>query len=164
MLDDYSLRLLAEIGIEIDPLPRSVARPAGSAGASAQPAQQTATAAAAPAPAQADIGIVCATASRAKLVGDLGKALRSARIRSALIGIDAADVIATMRGVLVLGEALARRLGAQLPAQRQTAIEWVIVGEPDELARNPHAKRALWGEIKRLSRSLAPHHDGASRH
>ena len=162
MLDDYSLRLLAEIGIEIH-LPQTVAARSAAGTVTADAAQGDALAPAAAAAGEAEVGIVCTSSSRTRLVEHLVMALRSARMRSTRMDLDAAG-IAGMRGVVVFGEALARRLGAQLPAQRQAAIEWVVTGEPDELACSARAKRALWGEIKRLSRQLASNQIGGARH
>ncbi|MCB1571249.1 MAG: hypothetical protein KDI72_09475, partial [Xanthomonadales bacterium] len=59
------------------------------------------------------------------------------------------------RGLIVLGERLARELGAALPAQRQNEIAWVVAAAATTLAGDAAAKQALWGEIKRLARQFA---------
>jgi len=58
---------------------------------------------------------------------------------------------------LVLGEHLARVLGAELPttAQQQAAI--VVVAAPSALRGDAMAKRLLWQALKPLKRRLAAH-------
>lgn len=147
MLDDHGLRLLAEIGIDVY-LPRRAA--------TAPAAQVDAAPASAPAAAAAPgVAFVCAREGRGNLRGHVLLALRAAGLR--IVEGDAAELAAggDVAGVVVLGEALARSLGAGLPAQRHAGLEWVIAGEPAALARGVAPKRALWGEIKRLARILA---------
>ena len=55
----------------------------------------------------------------------------------------------------MFGAALAREIGAAVPAERQKSIGWVGVAEPAEIAGNVAAKRALWSELKRLAHALA---------
>jgi len=163
MLDEYSLRLLAEIGVDVY-LPRTAAPEAGHVVAPADMPRAQIVPDAKRVDRPIEVGIVSASSQRTKLLAHVGIALRFARIRSAVTDVDAVDTIASMHGVVVLGETLARTLGAQLPAQRQDGIEWVVAGEPDALACSAIAKRALWGEIKRLSRAFAPPaNDGGAR-
>ena len=167
MLDDYSLRLLAEIGIDVyvpradvekhnsvQAAPAAVQSPASSAGA-------TAAVASAAAPAFAEYLILGAVESQSRLCGELLRSLRMAGLNAAAVDLGRADAIAKARGLVVLGESLARSLGADMPAQRQNEITWIVSHAPDTLARNADAKRALWGEIKRLSRSQAMRPRGA---
>lgn len=161
MFDDYSLRLLAEIGVDVY-VPRAASSRAVDA-----PAAATANAPAIAPVVSVDLRIIVAIvgtpSQRIKLLGQVGQALRFARVHAALTDAGDLDAIASMRGLVVLGDALARTLGSGLPTQRQGEIEWVIASEPDTLARSAAAKRALWGEIKRLSRALAvPAISGAS--
>ena len=162
MLDDYSLRLLAEIGIDVyvprveaagianEPAAHSVAashesRAAGSA--------ERVTQINAAKPAQ--FLIVCAQDRDSRVIGDLLRGLRMARLDAAIADVGQVEIIAAARGLLILGESLARTLGADIPAQRQNEIGWIISSEPAVLAKSAVAKRSLWGEIKRLSRAQA---------
>lgn len=165
MLDDYSLRLLAEIGIDVY-VPRAQAgnsTPVQAAPAAISPrapvALASATAATPEATAFADVLILGASSSHGRLCEELLRSVRMARLSAAMGDPGQADAIARARGLLVLGEQLARSLGADMPAQRQNEITWIVSHDPDTLARSADAKRALWGEIKRLSRSQAarPH-------
>ena len=144
MLDDYSLRLLAEIGVEVY-VPRAAA--ATVVDAALPTAALTADA--------AGVAFVCPRDEGGRLRGHVLLALRAAGLR--VLDGDDVDLAGDrgIAGVVVLGEALARSLGAGLPAPRHAELEWVISGEPAALARGAAPKRALWGEIKRLARILA---------
>lgn len=161
MFDDYSLRLLAEIGVDVY-VPRTASARAVVGRAAATACAQV-IAPAVSANVQIIVAIVGTPSQRIKLLDQVGLALRFARVHAALTDAHDLDAIASMRGLVVLGDSLARTLGNGLPTQRQVDIEWVIASEPDMLARSAAAKRALWGEIKRLSRALAvPASNGAS--
>lgn len=166
MLDDYSLRLLAEMGIDVY-VPR-----AELAGLALQPrvevpvrsdlpAGPVTTALAAErgqrmdAAAATDFLIVCPRERDSRLPDDLLRALRMAGVDAAIAEVGQVGIIAAACGLLILGESLARALGADMPAQRQNEIAWIVTNEPDVLAQSAAAKRALWGEIKRLSRAQA---------
>lgn len=153
MLDEYGLRLLAEMGIEVH-LPRlargmvpeaenaGAAEPVGSLGEPAAGRHG------------ADLLIIGAGDTPGRLVDDLLRAFRLVGLRPALSGAADAAALADARGLVVLGEALARRLGADMPAQRHQAIQWIVASEATALATSAAAKRSLWGEMKRLSRTL----------
>jgi hypothetical protein len=155
MLDEYGLRLLAEIGIDVY-LPRAVA--------GGQPASHAPTNAQAPALPEAAIRHDSVAASAILIVGhesaparfltDLQRACRLAGL-SARTGACGVETIADARGLIVLGERLARDLGAAMPAQRQNEIAWVVAGAATTLVADAAAKQALWGEIKRLARQFA---------
>lgn len=166
MLDDYSLRLLAEIGIDVyvpraeaatvvdntvvDVPARSDLSPGSGAGASAvAQAPQTKGVA------TAGFLIVCAQDRDSRLPADLLRCLRMAGLDAAIANGGQIESIAAAHGLLILGESLARTLGADMPAQRQNEIAWIVSNEPAVLAKSATAKRALWGEIKRLSRAQA---------
>ena len=112
-------------------------------------------------PARAEFLILGAIDSQKRLCVELLRSLRMARLNAALVDTSQTDAIAQARGLLVLGQPLARSLGADMPAQRQNEIIWIVSHDPDTLAKNANAKRALWGEIKRLSRSQANRPHGA---
>ena len=158
MLDDYSLRLLAEIGIDVY-VPRTASasghdEPTSVANSFAAGAS-TATAFPHGSAESAGILILCGPSDDGRLRQDLLRALRMARLDAAIADAATPAAIAGARGLVVLGEALARRIGADLPAQRQNEIVWVVARELPALSQDAGAKRALWGEFKRLSRSLA---------
>lgn len=136
MLDDYGLRLLAEIGIDVY-VPRAM--PVAAAVPSRAPR----------------VVVACAPAGRTRFVDDIERALRSVGLQVQRHDGAATEALAAAAAVVVFGGDLARTLGAHLPAQRQRELEWVIVAEADVLARDALAKRALWGEIKRLARACS---------
>lgn len=166
MLDEYSLRLLAEIGIDVY-VPRAEAAALAHlpiADAPARSDMQSGSAAVAHAVEQvlrtgsaatANFLIVCARDRDSRLPDDLLRCLRMAGLDAAIVGAGQIESIASAHGLLILGEALARSLGADMPAQRQNEVAWVVSSEPAVLAKSATAKRALWGEIKRLSRAQA---------
>lgn len=164
MLDDYSLRLLAEIGIDVyvpraeaaalarmpiaDAPARSDVQPGSAAGAFAVKRVPRTDAAA-----TAGILIVCEQHRDSRLPADLLRCLRMAGLDAAIADAGQVESISAAHGLLILGESLARTLGADMPAQRQNEIAWVVSNEPAVLAQSATAKRALWGEIKRLARA-----------
>ena len=152
MLDDYSLRLLAEIGVDVY-LPRGAAN-ASSARASADEVTGS-SAATGVADVRAGVAFYRSGDERGVLCSHVLLALRTAGLR--VIEGEGSDLAgeAGIAAVVVLGEARARAIGAGLPAQRHGALEWVIAGEAAALARGATPKRALWGEIKRLARIVA---------
>ena len=166
MLDDYSLRLLAEIGIEVYVPRTAVAAPAvQSAAHQAHDKPQAGVAAGsslppAPAAGASTIRIVCSEARQGRLLDDLLRGLRMAGLDAAMADISRLEAVAAARGLLILGETLMRMLGAGIPAQRQNEMDWIISSEPAVLAGSAEAKRSLWGEIKRLSRAQAKHRAG----
>ncbi|HEY0179567.1 MAG TPA: hypothetical protein VGC30_08030 [Dokdonella sp.] len=155
MLDDASLTRLAEIGIDVY-LPRG-------APAAAIPAQPRAAApdASAPTAARAAAVLIVAetSAARGPLDGVL-RALRYAQVDGELAPAPDDTALAAARGLVIFGEARARRIGAGLPAPRQQQIAWVVAAEVAALAGDARAKRALWSELKRLVRAAR---DGGSR-
>lgn len=149
MLDEYGLRLLAEIGVDVY-APRSAAAPAA---ASADQAVKAAMAESTVAGRDADVLILGSKAGSSRLLGDLQRAFRFAGLRAGLAAAGDDAVLNDASSLVVLGESLARELGARMPAQRHKAINWIITSEPQALAASAAAKQGLWGEIKRLSRS-----------
>lgn len=163
MLDDYSLRLLAEIGIDVY-VPRAEVVAIANAPVAHQLAAgneraTTSVAATVERVPQRDVAIhaefliVCTEDRENRLLGDLLRGLRMAGLNAAIVDIGQVGIIAAARGLLILGESLVRALGADIPAQRQNEIAWIISSELTVLAQSAAAKRSLWGEIKRLSRA-----------
>lgn len=145
MLDDYGLRLLAEIGVDVY-VPRTSSAVAPSASAAAHVAT----------PAEAAVVVVAGTsAARERLVETIEYALRTVGLEPRRDDGTNDDALAAAAAVLALGSDRARAVGARLTAQRQGELEWVVAAAVDELACDPAAKRALWGEIKRLARTCA---------
>ena len=62
-------------------------------------------------------------------------------------------------GLVVLGEAHARNLSSGLDSAEQGRLHWVIGAHAQDLMSSVEARRALWGELKRISRLLVtrPH-------
>lgn len=153
MLDDYSLRLLAEIGIDVY-LPRGAATPAAHDAVLESTRAKTSLLDNASVSRHAEVAIVAAPGQREKLLTGLAGSLRFAGVQVKILDVDARNEVARMGGVVVLGESHARTLGSALDAAQHAALEWVIAAEPDAIARSADAKRALWGEIKRISRKI----------
>ncbi|MEP7044297.1 MAG: hypothetical protein ABI843_14635 [Dokdonella sp.] len=155
MLDEASRARLAEMGIDVY-LPR--AQP-GRAAAQPEPTQSQAASSSATsmqAPTARVLLLTEAPSARARaLAADVVRALKFARIEAAEAAAADAAGIAIASGLVLFGDALARKVGAVLPAQRQREIGWVVTDELALLARDVKGKRALWSELKRLVRELA---------
>lgn len=162
-------RRLAEMGIDRYVLRRS-AQP--DAAASADPAADrdappiTAgalprAASTDPAPRVAAVLLIADAAGPDALIEDIGRGLDRLRVTWSRAGAGDADTLTAAVGFVVLGEPLARQVAASLPTDRLGSCEWVIADPVGDLARAAAAKRALWGELKRLARSLAARHGGA---
>ena len=152
MLDEYGLRLLAEIGVDVY-APRPVANSAASVPEPAAspvrvPAVQSSNST------HVDVLILGSAGSASRMLEDLLRAFRSVKLRAELSSVVNAGNLADVRSLVVLGESLARTLGAEMPAQRHKEINWIFTSEPGVLVASATAKQGLWGEIKRLSRSL----------
>lgn len=89
------------------------------------------------------------------LLADVMRTLKFARVACAYAGTRDETALSTAAGLVMFGEAQAREVGALIPAQRQREIGWVVSAEPQTLAKNAHAKRALWSELRRMTRALA---------
>lgn len=137
------LRRLAEMGVDVY-LPRAERRGgiAESAPAVASP------------PAAARVLVLAADAAPARLLADVVRALRLARIEAVEADPSDTAALAAAAGLVLFGDAPVRAAGAALPAQRQREIGWVATREPEALARDASAKRALWSELRRLARLL----------
>jgi len=164
MLDEASRVRLAEMGIDVY-LPR--AQPAAPVPLASTALPQATSSESAPRaadrPAAASIVLLAGPVStRARaLPADVVRALKFARV--AAVEADAGDeaALASAAGLVLFGDALARTVGAVLPAQRQREIGWVVTGELSVLARDAQGKRALWSELRRLVRKISS--DGGSR-
>lgn len=166
MLDETSLRRLAEMGIDVY-LPRQAGPAAAWLPAVEVEAAATLSARSSAHDVSADAPVRSATADHAgvlllaetgaagPLLRDVQRALRFARIDSGLAASDDEAALGAAAGLIVFGDAQARAVGAVLPAQRQRAIAWVVSAELAALSRDAQAKRALWSELKRLVRALA---------
>jgi hypothetical protein len=164
MLDEASRVRLAEMGIDVY-LPR--AQPAASAPSASPALPQAASNERAP---RTTAGVSAASivllagsvSTRARaLPGDVVRALKFAKVDA--VEADAGDeaALASAAGLVLFGDALARTVGAVLPAQRQREIVWVVTGELSALAGDAQGKRALWSELRRLVKKISS--DGASR-
>jgi hypothetical protein len=153
MLDEYGLRLLAEIGVDVY-APRSAAAPAGSVPAQSVAAGVFAGTEQPSAPVGTDVLILGSAGMASRMLDDLLRAFRMSGLRAGLSRAADDAALNEARNLVVLGESMARDLGAGMPAQRQNAIHWIVTSEPAALAASAAAKQGLWGEIKRLSRLL----------
>lgn len=159
-------RRLAEMGIERYVLRRSAQPDAAIAD---PPADRTAPPIAAgatpraskPATAHAGVLLIADAAGPSALIEDIGRGLDRLCVTWSRAGAGDADTLTTATGFVVLGEPLARQVAASLPTDRLGTCEWVIADPAADLARAAAAKRALWGELKRLARSLAARRGGA---
>jgi hypothetical protein len=157
MLDEERLRRLAEMGIDVY-VPRGHAPARANAVTATQPAAAATPAAQAKAGAGGrTIVLVLADAGSRwanGVVTGVERALKFARIAYATTDACEESALAGAAGVVVFGDALARKAGSMVPAQRQQAMGWVFAADSTSIARDAHAKRALWSELRRLLRTL----------
>lgn len=151
MLDERSLRLLAEMGIDVYE-PRQASHPpsvAAEAPVSAIPASSSPNEASALA-----VLLVIGASEGTRWTLDLLAALQWLGVGSRLCASDDVASLRTAAGLLVLGESHVRTLSAGLTAFEQERMHWVIGAEAATLMSNVESRRALWGEMKRISRLL----------
>lgn len=153
MLDELSLRLLAEMGIEIYE-PRAAADPGRPpvTGLAEPPSLVSETSA--PSKTQQGTVLVMGASEGARWSADLLAALKWLGVSARTSVSDDLDSLRKAAGVVVLGESHARKLSAGLTAFEQDRLHWVIGTEAKTLASSVEARRALWGEMKRISRLL----------
>lgn len=138
MLDEASRRRLAEMGIDVY-LPRASTPAAG--------ASATAVAAV----------YVLTDSCEHELPRALARTLAFAGVAAGIARAQDAE-LAGASALVVCGPEQARAVGARLDAAQQAAIGWVATGALQHLAGDALAKRALWGELKRLLRQLRAAH------
>ena len=174
MHDETSLHRLAEMGIDVY-VPRGsrMADTTSSPAMAEASAMAVATTGAAATAVSANVAdstkSVAGTASRDAdvllladvaagvadpLLSAVARTLAFARVACMRARTDDANVLATARALVVFGEAQARAAGAALSAQRQSQIGWVVAASLQQLRGDALAKRALWGELKRVVRLL----------
>lgn len=147
MRDDASLRRLAEIGVDVYLLRGATVRAVDAPGAADAPSGAP--------PVPAVVVLADATDKRAaRLLDDVARALRLARIRCRIDARASEAALAEASALVAFGEAQARAAGACLPARRQDGIGWVVVADPVAFVGNAAAKRALWSELRRILRPL----------
>ncbi len=139
MLDEAALRRLAEMGIDVY-RPRAQPAPAGAGSAASDNGAATVYLLAE----QADHPLLQALSCTFTLAG-VGAVVARAQAGTDLAGA---------RALVAFGAAQARAVGGLLSARQQAAIGWVATGELAQLRGDALAKRALWGELKRLLRQL----------
>jgi hypothetical protein len=166
MRDEASLRRLAEMGVDVY-LPRAAMRavaepPAFATDAQAHESMQQArpadAAAVLDAPTAAPAVLLLADVQSplaGKLLGDVARALRFARIACVPARTRDEAELGTAVGLVMFGEAQARAVGAVLPAERQREMGWVVGAGLSALSVDATAKRALWSELRRMTREMA---------
>lgn len=154
MLDERSLRLLAEMGIDVYE-PRVVSdapRVSGEA-----PVVPVRAIPATPPPSEVSAlaaVLVIGASEGTRWASDLLAALQWLGVASRLCASDDVVSLRAAAGLLVLGESHARTLSTALTAFEQERMHWVIGAEAGTLMANVDSRRALWGEMKRISRLL----------
>jgi hypothetical protein len=167
MRTEASLRRLAEMGVDVY-LPRAAMRASNAARpvvaeahavvAPPEPTRSTSASSdraeervgAAEVLLLADSGSPVAKA----LLADVARTLKFAHIACAHAGASEEAAMSAAVGLVMFGDAQARAVGALLPAQRQRELGWVVGAELPVLAGDARAKRALWSELRRMTRSL----------
>ncbi len=140
---------LAEMGIDLY-LPR-----AAPARAEPEPAASAVTSMPQPALTAAGVCVLLLHAGgEDPLLLAVARALDFAGITSAQARADAQAPLAAAQALVVFGQAQVRAVGGLLSAAQQAQIGWIAVDEPAQLRGNALAKRALWGELKRVVREL----------
>jgi len=171
MHDETSLRRLAEMGIDVY-VPRAAESASSSAIADAPGMYATTNATAATSAPAAAVGAPAKDANASTrdadvllladgiatvaepLLAAVARTLAFSRVTSARTDASDAQALASARALVVFGEAQSRAAGAALSAQRQSQIGWVVAAGIAQLRGDALAKRALWGEIKRIVREL----------
>lgn len=167
MRDEASLRRLAEMGVDVYvpraalrvavAVPSLVAEGAASIARATQVAPARAPAAAATESVRAVEVLLLAdveTPAANRLLADVTRALRFARIASAPTHARDESAIGAAVGLVMFGDAQARAVGALLPANRPSEIGWVVGAGLDAIAVDALAKRALWSELRRMTRGI----------
>jgi hypothetical protein len=153
MLDEQGLRRLAEMGIDVY-APR-MARPAVAQTADAEfssaiaaPASRTGS--------RVSVLILADGGSRwsTGVVPGVERMLKFARVAHATTDRPVESELAGAAAAVVFGDALARKAGSMVSAERQPEMAWVFAADAATVARDATAKRALWSELKRLLRML----------
>lgn len=153
-MDEATLRRLGEIGIDVY-MPRRAADATAPAVADRAAAGARGIEPAAPAAAIDVVLIANVAAARAvALTSAVERALGFARVACRRIEAAEESGLADARALVAFGDVHARAAGRVLSAQRQQQMAWVVTGEPTALGADPHAKRALWSELKRVARQL----------
>lgn len=91
----------------------------------------------------------------------LGRALTAYGVdlaRAARVSVDDGQVsgpLPQVRAYLVFGEAQARALGRELPAEVMQQAQIVLADEPHQILASASGKRRLWLAMRQLRRTLA---------
>ncbi|MEO7326031.1 MAG: hypothetical protein ABIW82_14500 [Dokdonella sp.] len=93
-----------------------------------------------------------------RLLADVTRALKFARIACTQVNSSDELAIGATAGLVMFGDVQARAVGALLPANRQGEIGWVVGAGLAALAVDAHAKRALWSELRRMTRGMMQAH------
>ena len=88
------------------------------------------------------------------LIAGVRRALAFARIDSEVATAIDEPRLGDAKGLVAFGDAFAREVGVRVSATRQAALAWVATGEAAAVAVEAPAKRALWSELRRLTRAL----------
>lgn len=153
MRDDASLRRLAQIGIDVYVLRGSAVRlPA--TGSNRSEAADPPSVAAVDVPAAGIVVLADGAPRSTRVLADVGRAFRLARIRCTFVVQASEATLADANALVAFGDSHARAAGACLSSLRQQEIGWVVVAEPAAFTGNAAAKRALWSELKRIMRPL----------
>lgn len=158
MRDDASLRRLAEMGVDVY-VPRASRHAAAAIAAAASVVRESAAAVVStrqPAATAATVLLLAGTESSVSsvLLKDVTRALAFARVACASVTSADESAIGAAAALVMFGDGQVRAVGALIPAQRQRQIGWVVSAEPARLAGDAQAKRALWSELKRMTRGL----------
>ncbi len=154
MLDERSLRVLAEMGIDVyEPRLANLAMQAP-ASAAAEPVCTASQAS--PPRSTGDFRevLVIGASEGARWSRDVLATLKWLGVASRLCVADDRQSLRQAAGLVVLGEAHARSLSEGLDSKEQGRLHWVIGAPARELMCSVEARRALWGELKRISRLL----------
>ncbi len=144
MRNEASLRRLIEMGVD-------VYVPRGSRQRSVGPSAPNP--AAVPRGAKARVLVLARGGDAQPLLAQVLRALKFGRLEGCVeASVDAAR-IADAAGLVVFGEALARE-ARTLPASRPGNLNWVAAADLASIGTDAAAKRALWGELRRLIRTL----------
>jgi hypothetical protein len=151
MRDEASLARLEEMGFSV-----YVPRATRSAPVVPAPAKALAASSASRAGVRARVVLLARddTPAARALLANVRRALAFARIDSEVASAVEAGRIGDAKGLVAFGDAFVREAGVALPASRQAGLAWVATDDAAAIAGQPRAKRALWSELKRITRTL----------
>jgi hypothetical protein len=150
MLDESSLRRLAEMGMDVYVLRSAAAEiPATDSSDRAETSRAPAR------PLARVVLFARAEAPREKgMLAQVARALAFARIEAKIESAVEERQLGDAVGLVAFGAEFSRQAGRVLTSERQKTLQWITTGDIAETAPSAAAKRALWSELRRMIRGI----------